>query len=386
MRHFGDKGCFNVLCIAALWVVSQAGAKDVPSLASMPEIGRIWMGMEEGTVRPASYQQIRSEAEGVLLLHRQHLEPLKRGTHWATVDPEQLDIEEKTISVEERKTRLFLKKSEEDAEKARNQTLLEIREVETKIKDLETVAKSQEFPENMRKRSAKVLSELQVRLKSMHESIAPEFIAEKLQTEKEESELQTALKRKQFELLRRRSLLTAENDGELRLSDKLQEKIRNATADGSPIWIKSGEHLATIVDDNRLEMVIPKAGPVMGQIPQEELAVFLMDGKSGQMIEGKFNRIEEVDSGVEINRSFIFDVPPESMEEARQAMGHRHMVHVYRKFPRNYRLVHKKDIAFLAPQILETGGWHGLAIHLWPGSQVIQVGPQTIAIEPANAH
>lgn len=386
MRHFGNSRCFPILVFSAAWLVSQAAPAETPPLSSMPEIGRIWMGMEEGSVRPASYQQVRAEAEGVIELFRKDLEPLKRGTHWATVDPRQLEIEEQTIAVEELKAKHLRKKAEEDAESTRIRSLLEIREMEAKAQELESIAKSGEFSETMRKRSASALSELQSRIKTMKQRVDPAEIEEQLRAEKDETELQIARKHKQLELIRRRSLLTAENDGELRFSENLREKIKNAAEDASQIWIKTGEHLATIVDDRSLEMVVPAAGPVMGQIPQEELAVFLLDGKTGKLIEGKFNRMDEVDSGVEITRNYIFDIPPDAIEDAKQAMGHRHMVHVYRKFPRNYRLVHKKNIAFLAPQILETAGWNGLARHLWPGCQVIQVGPQTIAIDPGDAN
>jgi hypothetical protein len=372
--------------LSATCLASQAAPVETPSLSSMPEIGRIWMGMEEGSVRPASYQQVRAEAEGLIELFRKDMEQLKRGTHWATVDPRQLEIEEQTIAVEELKAKHMSRKAEEDAESTRVRGLLEIREMETKARELESLAKSDEFPEAIRKRSASALSELQSRIKTMKERVDPAEIEEQLRAEKQEADLQIARKRKQLELIRRRSLLTAENDGELRFSENLREKIKNAAEDGSGIWIKTGEHIATIVDDTSIEMVVPTAGPVMGQIPQEELAVFLLDGKTGKLIEGRFNRMDEVDSGVEITRNYIFDIPPESIEAARQAMGHRHMVHVYRKFPRNYRLVHKKNIAFLAPQILETSGWHGLASHLWPGCKVIQVGPQTIAIDPGDAN
>jgi hypothetical protein len=367
-------------------MVSQAEPSQTPALSSMPEIGRIWMGMEEGSVRPASYQQVRAEGEGLIELFRKDMDRLKRGTHWATLDPRQLEIEEQTIAVEELKAKHMFKKAEEDAESARVRSLLDIRDMEAKAQELESLAKSGEFPESIRKRSASALSELQSRIKTMKERVDPAEIEEQLRAEKQEAELQIARKRKQLELIRRRSHLTAGNDGELRFSESLRQKIKNAAEDGSEIWIKTGEHIATIVDDGSIEMVVPSAGPVMSQIAQEELTVFLLDSKTGKLIEGVFNRMEELDSGVEITRNYIFNIPPDSVGEAKQAMGHRHMVHVYRKFPRNYRLVHKKDIAFLAPQVLEASGWHGLAGHLWPGCRVIQVGPQTIAIDPGDAN
>jgi hypothetical protein len=130
---------------------------------------------------------------------------------------------------------------------------------------------------------------------------------------------------------------------------------------------------------------VAAAGPLLSEIPREELLVLIQDSQTGKLIAGEYDRTEEIDSGREIARNFIFTIPDGSLEGARQAQGTRNLVHVYRKFPRPYKIIFKKDIAFSAPEVLDAAGWDGLVRHLYPGSKVIQVGPQTIAVEPKDA-
>jgi hypothetical protein len=110
----------------------------------------------------------------------------------------------------------------------------------------------------------------------------------------------------------------------------------------------------------------------------------LQEGQTGRLIAGEYSRTDEVDTGAEITRNYIFQIQKDSLDAARHSMGQRNLVHVYRKFPQPFRLVYKKDIALSAPEVLSASGWDGLVRHLWPGSTVMQVGPQTIAVKPKD--
>lgn len=345
------------------------------------------MGMEEGNVRPRFYQQIRCETEGPLELLKADGEILERGTQWASVNAAMLKIEHETIEIEEFKLELQLKKSRQESEELRLRTLLEIREAEIKLAELQAAAESPDLPERMRSRAAGAITDMETQITMLRERVRADEIASKLDADRREGELQLERKRKQYEQLRRRSILTAGNRGQLRLSDELRRKIEDSTEEGDPYpWVQAGEHLATIVDDESLEIIVPATSQVMAQIPADQLMVLLQDGRTGKLIEGRYKRTEEADNGLEITRTFIFSIPGDSVQDAREATGQRQLIHIYRKFPQNYRLVYKKDIAFIAPQVLESGGWHGLARHLWPGSTVVQVGPQTLALDSANAN
>jgi hypothetical protein len=125
---------------------------------------------------------------------------------------------------------------------------------------------------------------------------------------------------------------------------------------------------------------------LLADIPRDQMLVFLQDSQTGRLIAGDYVRTDEVDNGREISRNFVFSIRDRDAEGARQAQGTRCLIHVYRKFSHPFRLVYKKDIAFAAPDVLERSGWDGLVRHLWPGSKVLQVGPQTIAVEPPDAN
>lgn len=390
MRRFGNNsnGEWLLLILSALVLIFPVGAGQTPppDLLSMPEVARIWMGMEEGSVRPASYQQIRSDVEGPLQFHCEDGALLERGTHWATVDAEQLDLEREAIGLEELKLERQIMKAEDDAEEARLRNLLEMRETEKKLMDLRNAMRESDVPPAMRKRAVDAAADLESRLSMLQKRVDPALVAKQLETDRQEARLLLERKRKQHEQLRRRSLLMAENQGQIRFSDPIRKKISNAAVDGSAVWIKAGDHLATITDEKNLEIVVPASGQVMSLIAQKDLAVLLQDGRSGKLIEGRYLRTEETDTGLEISRNYVFSIPQEAVADARAAMGQRHLAHVYRQFDGKFRLVQKSDIAFLAPHVLEKDGWDGLARSLWPGCTVIQVGPQTLAIEPPNAN
>ncbi|MBC7980546.1 MAG: hypothetical protein H7Y36_08295, partial [Armatimonadetes bacterium] len=216
------------------------------------------------------------------------------------------------------------------------------------------------------------------------EKLDPETIERELKLEADEGELQIDRKRKQLLALEKRSRLVAGFEGELRLSDSLRKSQIAAKSPKDLLWVKSNEHIATIVNDEVYEISVTASSPLLAEIPTENLLVFLQEGKTGRLIAGEYARTDEIDSGAEIIRNYIFTIRKDSVDAARYSVGQRNLVHVYRKFSRPYRMIHKKDIAFLASDILSTSGWDGLVRHLWQGSEVIQVGPQTIAVKPKD--
>ena len=67
-------GNFKVLLIMACCggISPLAPAAQVTPLESCPEVARLWMGMEEGVIRPAAYLQIRADADGYVVLHAEN--------------------------------------------------------------------------------------------------------------------------------------------------------------------------------------------------------------------------------------------------------------------------------------------------------------------------
>ncbi len=383
MSYFGN--CKRRIALGFACLATLAAADDVKPLSSCREVERLWMGMEEGVIRPAAYEQVHAEADGYVAVHAKDGQILQKGDAWATLDPEQLDIERRSFEVEKGKQEQQRVKGREDAQEAHLNTSLELHDFEGKRENLVSVSQDAAIPAPLRQRARSAVSKLDERITVLRGKLAPAVLEQNLKQLDEDNTLQIARKKKQLFILEKHSCLVAASAGQLRLGGPLKEKIA-AAPPATPLWVKSGDLLGTIVDDRHYEISVSAAGPLLAEIPHDELLVFIQDSQTGKLIAGDYTRTDEVDSGREITRNFIFIIRQDGVDNARQAQGTRNLVHVYRKFPRPYRLVYKKDIAFLAPDVLEPSGWDGLVRHLWPGSKVIQVGPQTIAVEPKDAH
>jgi hypothetical protein len=373
-----------ILVAVLCGISSVARAADAPPFESFREAERLWMGMEEGVIRPASYTQIRAEAEGYVELHAGDRKVLQKGEHWATLDPEQLDIERRALEVDESKQQQSLEKGREDLQAARLRTTLELHEAQGKRGALADASSDAELSVVFRQRVREAMKKLDEQISILGKKVEPALYERDLQLLDEDNALLLSRKQKQFVALEKRSRLVAGSTGELRIGDPLKEKLA-AAEPGKPAWMSAGDLLGTIVDDRHYEITVAATGPLLSEIPREQLLVLIQDSQTGKLIAGEYNRTEEIDSGREIARNYIFKIPDGSVESARQAQGARNLVHVYRKFSRPYKIIFKKDIAFSAPEVLDAAGWDGLVTHLYPGSKVIQVGPQTIAVEPQNA-
>ncbi len=361
----------------------EAQSDGVKPLGAFPEADRLWMGMEEGVVRPAAYEQVRAESDGHIALTAEDGQVLKKGELWAILDPEQLELERESLELETSRQEQQLSKGRADLEESRLRSSLSLHEARGKRDDLLEVSRDDGIPAELRKRAGEAAAKMQQQVDLTEEKLSPATMEREIHLLEEDARLQIARKKKQFLALERRSKLIAGFDGLLRFGDAFKETLA-ATPEGELPWVKGGVLVGTIMDEDRYEIIVSASGPLVAEIPREELLVFLQDPQTGGLIAGDYARTEEFDSGKEITRNYIFTVREDGTKGARQSLGTRCLVHVYRKFDRPYRLVYKKDIAFSAPEILEKAGWDGLVRTLWPGSQVIQVGPQTIAVEPKN--
>lgn len=361
---------------------AMVSAEEVRSLESYPEASRLWMGLEEGVIRPAAYEQVRAPMSGYVKIHAKNGEILKKGHHWATQDPEQLEIETESLALEELRLGSKLQDTKRTKKEANARLRLELHEAESTREDLLEASRSDELPKQLRRRAVEAVSKIDEQIADYREILDPAELEKNLRLEDEEGELQIKRKRKQLHALKKASELTTASSGELRLSDSILQKLKGTSDPSELIWVEANELIATIVDEQRYEILVTATSPLLAQIPREDLLVFFQEGRTGRLIAGKYERTEEIDGGLDIIRNYIFSVEEKSLEDARHSMGQKNLVHIYRKFDEKYRLIHKRDIAFLAADVLESTGWRGVITHLWPGSTIIQVGPQTIAVKP----
>lgn len=384
MRGFGIHKIVWFAGCACLGLTLSVLAAGVSPLQSYPAVERLWMGLEEGSIRPAAYEQIRASVEGNMALHAKDGQMLKKDEHWATSDPEQLEIERKSVEIDASKLERQIKKNRDDAMEAKLRMSLELHEAESKRTGLVDATGDDEIPLDLKKRAKEAITNIDEQIARLREKLAPETVERDLKLEADEGELQLERKRKLLLASEKRSRLVAGFEGELRLSDSLKKLQAAAKSPDELLWVKPNEHIATIVNDEVYEISVTASSPLLAEIPTESLLVFLQEGKTGRLVAGEYARTDEIDTGAEITRNYIFTIRKDSVDVARYSVGQRNLVHVYRKFSQPYRMIHKKDIAFLASDVLASSGWDGLVRHLWPGSEVIQVGPQTIAVKPKD--
>lgn len=384
MKRSGISKPFGLILGCCFCACRLSVAEEVKPLESYPEVKRIWMGMEEGSIRPGAYQQVRSLAEGYVSLLLKDGQAVKKGEPWAIIDPEQIEIERESLQLEDAKLEQQLKKDAEDALNAQLLLDVEIHQAEIKRQTFLDAAEDPSIPAALRNRSGEAIQKMNERLDLLREKADSKTLERNRELAETEGRLVVSRKRKQFLELEKRSRLVAEFDGELRFSDTVNKAVADNKNADNLLWVSANEHIATIVNDENYEIVVAATSPLLSQIAVGDLLIFLQDPKTGSLIAGDYLRTDEVDTGGEIRQNYIFTIQEDAIGNARHASGQRGLVHVYRKFPHPLRLIHKKDIAFAASDVLATSGWNGLVRNLWPGSEVVQVGPQTIAVKPRN--
>lgn len=359
---------------------SLAEKKPYKALSEYPTVERIWMGLEESSIRPANFKQIRTTTTGNIILHAQDGTFLNKQQKWCTIDPDNIDLEKKGLSIQKEKLTLKIDDIHESHQESLDQKLIELEELHQKKELLEQNKAVEISSQNLIARINEAIQKIDQKITSIEKKTTPDFVEKKIQLEIDEAELQLETKENAFTSLLKRSVLKAPFDGTLHFSENLREEIKTNKGKLGKIWLEANQLIATISDKSRYEIVITPTNPIVEGIPTDDLAVLLKDSHDGKLIRGEYSRIEEISSGSEITQNYIFTIPGNSIKQAKHRSGQRHIVHIYRKLNPKCHLVHKKDISFIAPDVLKAQGWSGLVKHLWPKSKIKQVGPQTIAI------
>ena len=377
-------GNLNLLIALVLAGCSLLASGEVKPLTEYREITRMWMGVEEGYIRPASYEQFRLETDSQVAILAKDQQLLEKGEHWATIDPEQLDLERRSSALEAARA---VGKKQDAIQEAKDQHVRRIRELhETQAQqaNIREILKEGGLDEMFEKRVKQAMLELEKKVAILEEQTSEDGLKRDLELIDEDFSLQAAQREKKLKAFEKMSKLVAKDGGKLELSEEIKKQLQDAADPQQPIWVSAKDLIAGVSDENSYDITVSANGPLLSGIPKDQLLVFFQDPQTGQLIQGKYLRTDERDNGNQIQRDFIFRASETELEAAKRASGSSNTVHVYRKFDRPYRLVLKKDLVFQDPDTLESAGWVGMVQKLWPGSKVIQVAPQSIAIDPAK--
>jgi len=361
-----------------------SNAAPIPDLSSYPESERIWLGIEEGIVRPKAFSQARSQLNGNVRLLAEDGQELKKGELWAVLDPENLELERRSLEVEEYNFTQKIRDNKKSHREKLTSAQLDLNEVEQTKSRLLLALESDQTPSELKGRLREAIQKAKEEIVFLQDALTPEQQEKDLQMEEEEGRLVLEKKRKQYEELKKRSELTAQFDGILKFSSRVKEEL--AAHPNGLIWMDANQLIGSVTDEQSLEIVVSAKSPLINQIRKEDLLILMEQSQTGKLISATFQKVDELDTGAEVQTNYLFEIASGSTEVARHSTGQLNLIHVYRKLPVPCRIVLKKDIAFIDPTTLEISGWEGLAMKLWPGCTIEQVASQTIAIRAPNGH
>ena len=384
MKSIGKIKSLGGLIAAMALTIQSACAAPAPSLSNYPKSPRIWLGIDEAVVRPKAYSQGRSQIAANVRVVATDGQKLQKGDLWAVLDPQGLALEQRALEVDEYKFTQKLRDDKKNQREKNAQSQKDLSEIEQKKSRLRLALETEETPVEFKVRIREAIRKADEEIALLQDSLTPEQQAKDLQMSEEEARVVLEKKRKDFEAIKKRSELVAESDGILKLSAQAKEKL-HGQADGL-IWLDSNVLIGSISDEESVEIVISAKSPLVSQTKKEELLVLMEEGRSGKLISADFEKVDEKDTGADVQANYVFQVTPDSTAGAQSSIGQRNLVNVYRKLPEPCYIILKKDLVFLDSATLESSGWQGLVEKLWPGSQIVQIASQTIAIRAPDGN
>lgn len=375
----------TALAFTLCGITASAERAEVPELGKAPLVKRLYLGIEQGIIRPASFEQLVMENETRVAIHAQNGAKIKKGQHWATLAPLNLELERRSHALNKVKGEQDLAKELITFKEEQIKKQLARREAQAKLLQLQLASTDSSLPAPMRAAAQKAISEQEEQLALLDAELQPARVEAQRDIIVRNAVLNQEFRDKQLEDLEKRSLIIAGSDGTLVLGNAVLEAMKETEGD-EPLWVKAGEVVGSLKNDDHYELWIDAQDPLLGNLPIDRLLVKVTNARSGSLLYGTNPRMEELDLGDEIKRRYVFRIDGENADERSIDLGVRSMVHVYVTFENAYHVIHKKDIAHLDPQRLESGGWSGLVKQLWPGCKVVYVGLQSIAIQPPDEH
>jgi len=350
-----------------------------PTLSSLPKVSRIWVGTEKALVTSAQFKEFYALGDGKIEMLVKDGQWLKKGQHWATLDPESLQLERETLALEKEKNEQRFIEFEELLDNKLDGFKKALGELRTQDADLLLLAEQKEVTPVIRKKIIAAQKEIKEREKKLLSKISPENIALKSELKKRELDLLIRKKEKMLSQSIRKSELKAPFSGRIDFILKELKKSEGAT------WVGAGARFATLVDDRRYSLEVTPSGFGNYSGSLDSLEIMLSPDGEGFAITGKFERLEKVQIS---NRSFekwVFLVDENYSDQAAKSMGLTRIAHLFKKLDKPAHVVMKKELFSENPELLKKEGWAGLVKYLWPNAQIVFIGPQAIALSPKDS-
>lgn len=348
-------------------------------LTSYPTHPNLWIGSEKVLLQYNNEQTISASSRIRFQLHTDETF-LAKDLHWATLNPEALDHERKSVALEQRKTQLAIEQLTDHDMAA----LLKIeKDLLQNIDDTQSLKQAQQLKgisTKVRKQIKEKIKKLSDQRDRLQKKIDTEAYKQESILKKEELELNLENKKHSLENLEYHSQLKAQFPGDLSLS--LPKKDIDRLNKGETIWVEPNKDFAKIVDKTSYNAELTPSSTIFQDIDPKKLTLYIPHGTQGQITNAKYLSSKTVNTNHGIEEQWIFKISKEKIEGLEKSVNKTLLANIFYSLPPGTHIVPKRDLVHINPSILEQQGWKGLIQHLWPGAKIIRIGPQAIAIQP----
>ncbi|MEO1857851.1 MAG: hypothetical protein ABGY95_10890 [Rubritalea sp.] len=382
MKLFNLDTLWQLLLVAILSFRALGADSYQTDLSKLPTATKIWLGSEKTLITTNDEMSFTSSSNSKFELLKTDGQWLKKGDHWGTLNPELLAAEREAYNLEESKIALQI----DELEDSDIENLLKIEQSHTEISDkaseLKQALKIDELSKETKERIYKALERLDKQLNRLKNKIDTEQYL--LENSLKHQELVLSLKQKKrgLEALEYQSELKAAFDGKLSLritQDKIQE-----LSDKKLVWLPSNQIFAHIVDDRKLNVELTPTSSSLHSVAPEKVSLLIHLGAEGKLVRAKFKSVQLTENSQLNNKKWVFGIADKDAKSIKNAIGTQRVAYLFRELDEPAHLVMKHDIASVRPAILKEQGWRGLVRVLWPDSQVVFIGPQSIALRLKN--
>ncbi|MFC5050358.1 hypothetical protein ACFPK9_07020 [Rubritalea spongiae] len=304
---------------------------------------------------------------------------LKKGEHWATINPDQLAHEQKLYELEKDDFALKI-----DALKdAEIENLLSIEKslngITQKIDSLTNALTIPDLSKEVKDRISFGIEKLKKQQLRLRKKIDSETYLKETALQKRELELSLDHKKRSLQDLKHRSELKAEFSGDLELllpSEKISELETQKV-----IWLKANHAYARIVDRSSLTATLTPPSSILYELDPKRISLQIPFGTQGRIARASFEaqKIENIPhkQGVQ----WLFKLSEDTPSSITNTLDTPMLANLFYELNKPAHIVPKRELISTAPDTLRKEGWHGLIKKIWPETKIVTIGPQSIAIQ-----
>ena len=364
--------------------VLPGSGKEPADLTSYQEVNRLWIGLVEGIIAPHSFETVQAPLEGYYLFEARDGDWLTKDQHWLTIGPNKLELDKDELRLEQRKLEESrrLATIEDDENLTRLEERLEELDEQQRLlrESLANEAEVETLSLDLEERVQAGLAKLEKETSRVRDLMSEDLRKEKKDLTEKEQQLQLERKRLALIAAEKRSQIKSPFDGMLELSSEVKELLLKSSDSGNLIWLAPTTGIGTITDRRTYVVRVPSEGTQLESIPQEQVKIMISSAKEGKLVKADLLQVVQEQRSTEVTQIYEFQISQEEAKSLSVVGQQKTVAHLFQVFDKPCRVIPKRDIAFSDTTVLQSGGWGALVKKIWPGTELIAVGPQHLAV------